>query len=379
MGYCLLRPSKAYFFPQVAKSGNLNIASLCSGYNTPWLALELLKIDGLATEMFACEVDDKVRAVLEHNFPHLRGRIFKDVFDIMGDKLKSALRGVTLDLLTAGFPCQPFSCIGGNQGEEDKARRGVVVYKIIQLIELLLPRAFVLENVEGLVKQHWDTFCNILDLVQNITDDGKPVYKVDWQVLNSRTHSGQPHNRPRVFVVGVKATKSSDVCFEFPGQVEMIPLNNVLTKHVEVGGLLPRGSSKNTIQNFHKCLEKIGGPSPLKTLQKGFYVAHLGGSDAYGVTLMEGICPCLTKTRAEAALCYSFHHRRPLSTKDMFRIMAVPDDKIERPSTPVKVTERMLRGMIGNSMDTKLMARIIFKVLKYLRFASKGLRDPVEI
>ena len=75
-------------------------------------------------EVFACDYDAKVRAVLLHNFPNLKGKIFWDAMLLNMDLLRQLSPPSELDLFTAGFPCQPFSAAGLNQGVEDTAGRG---------------------------------------------------------------------------------------------------------------------------------------------------------------------------------------------------------------------------------------------------------------
>ena len=75
-----------------------------------------------------------------------------------------------IDLLTGGFPCQPFSRKGLGAGVDDE--RGGIFYQILHYVAESRPRAVVLENVKGLVTGHWQAFeenvhrcrsvCNVL-------------------------------------------------------------------------------------------------------------------------------------------------------------------------------------------------------------------------
>ena len=90
----------------------LVVASLCSGYNAPALALERLEVS--FTEPFAADKDKNVVKVLEHNFSSLQ-HIFGDIMETPIQKLNQQLPTTGLNLLTAGFPCQPFSSQGQGQ------------------------------------------------------------------------------------------------------------------------------------------------------------------------------------------------------------------------------------------------------------------------
>merc|ERR1719219_2174593 len=56
------------------------------------------------------------------------------------------------DLYVAGFPCQPFSTAGLQQGFADARGRGEIFWHVRDYLEQKKPRVFVLENVSGLVK-----------------------------------------------------------------------------------------------------------------------------------------------------------------------------------------------------------------------------------
>ena len=55
-----------------------------------------------------------------------------------------------IDILTAGFPCQPFSSIGKREGFEHPTQ-GTLFYDVVKILKEKKPKAFILENVEGLV------------------------------------------------------------------------------------------------------------------------------------------------------------------------------------------------------------------------------------
>lgn len=100
------------------------------------------------------------------------------------------------DLLTAGFPCQPFSSAGKKRGIRDA--RGTIFAELARIIERLAPRYFVLENVKRLLSMERGAhFATILDAFAELH------YEVEWRLLNA-CDFGLPQNRQRVFVVGVR-------------------------------------------------------------------------------------------------------------------------------------------------------------------------------
>jgi len=108
----------------------------------------------------------------------------------------------THDILTAGFPCQPFSISGKMRGFEDT--RGTLIYNVFQIIEKHKPSVVFLENVKHLIYHNQgETFRIILKHLEEMN------YKVSWKVLNA-SNFGVPQNRERVIIIA-----SSNKYFDF--------------------------------------------------------------------------------------------------------------------------------------------------------------------
>jgi DNA (cytosine-5)-methyltransferase 1 len=104
-------------------------------------------------------------------------------------------------LLTAGFPCQPFSSAGKKKGIRDP--RGTLFQWIVQTVKRHHPKYFILENVKRLLTMerglHFATIlCSLAEL----------DYTIEWRLLNAM-HLGLPQNRQRIFIVGVAGTEFS--------------------------------------------------------------------------------------------------------------------------------------------------------------------------
>lgn len=105
------------------------------------------------------------------------------------------------DLLTAGFPCQPFSNAGRKEGLRDA--RGTLFREIIDVLEAKQPRIFILENVKRLLSmERGFHFATILSSLAQLN------YHIEWRLLNAM-HFGLPQNRQRVFIVGTLQSPSS--------------------------------------------------------------------------------------------------------------------------------------------------------------------------
>lgn len=114
----------------------------------------------------------------------------------MGDLNEYILQIPTHDLLTGGFPCQPFSSAGKKNGVRDP--RGTLFESIIHILTIHRPRYFILENVKRLLSmEQGEHFATILDKLSTLG------YFVEWRLLNAMNH-GLSQNRQRVFITGVR-------------------------------------------------------------------------------------------------------------------------------------------------------------------------------
>lgn len=97
-------------------------------------------------------------------------------------------------LLIGGFPCQPFSICGKQQGLNDV--RGTLFFEIARVLKDKRPKYFLFENVKGLVFNNGGgTFKTILGVLSELG------YDVLWQTYNS-CHYGVPQHRQRLFIKG---------------------------------------------------------------------------------------------------------------------------------------------------------------------------------
>ncbi len=108
------------------------------------------------------------------------------------------------DILLGGFPCQAFSIAGKRLGFEDT--RGTLFFDVARIIKHHKPKAFLLENVKGLLSHNKKQTFKVI--YQTLVDLG---YNIHYKVLNARDF-GLPQNRERIYIVGFL----DNVDFEFP-------------------------------------------------------------------------------------------------------------------------------------------------------------------
>ncbi len=119
-----------------------------------------------------------------------------------GDILDLASSIPEHDLMTGGFPCQPFSSAGKKRGIRDP--RGTLFQIVVDTLQSRQPRFFILENVKRLLTMEDGLhFATILSSLADLQ------YDIEWRLINSM-QLGLPQNRQRVFIVGIqKGTKST--------------------------------------------------------------------------------------------------------------------------------------------------------------------------
>lgn len=101
------------------------------------------------------------------------------------------------DVCLAGFPCQAFSIAGKRGGFEDT--RGTLFFDVARIIKEKRPRAFLLENVKGLVNHRsGKTLATIINTLEE--DLGYTTY---YKVLNAKDY-GLAQNRERIYIVGFR-------------------------------------------------------------------------------------------------------------------------------------------------------------------------------
>lgn len=101
-----------------------------------------------------------------------------------------------VDLLTGGVPCQSFSQAGLRKGLDDP--RGDLMMKFIEIMNLIKPKTFMIENVKGLIThENGNTIKTIIDALCKSN-----LYDVSYKCLDASNY-GVPQKRERVFIVGV--------------------------------------------------------------------------------------------------------------------------------------------------------------------------------
>jgi DNA (cytosine-5)-methyltransferase 1 len=143
-------------------------------------------------------------------------RWFEDIRFVDGKPFKGQV-----DIFIGGSPCQSFSTYGHKRGLEDT--RGTLFYDYARLVQEIQPKAFIFENVTGLLTHDngntWRVIKETFDLLN---------YDIKMEVLNAQDYN-LPQLRKRVFVVGINR-KLRCKKYDFP---KSVPLTHKSTEYLE--------------------------------------------------------------------------------------------------------------------------------------------------
>ena len=163
---------------------------LCSGIGGFALGFEWA---GLSQPVLFCDIEPWSRQVLAKHWPDVT--IAHDVKELASDAGRLV---PDCDILTAGYPCQPFSVAGQQRGAEDDRHIWPEIFAIVQAKR---PAWCVFENVSGHIT---------LGLDQVLSDLEGEGYAIQPFVIPACAVDA-PHRRERVWIVGNAASKRQDI------------------------------------------------------------------------------------------------------------------------------------------------------------------------
>ena len=180
------------------------------------------------TTVYANEIDVYPARTFEENFD-----VKVDVRDITTIEASEL---PDFDVLLAGFPCQAFSLAGKQLGFNDA--RGTLFFEAARILKEKRPKAFLLENVKGLVAHdNGNTFKVILETLNQLG------YDDHYKILNTR-HFNIPQNRERIYIVGfLRSSVSNSNLFDFPIGIESKPQKFRIFQKALVGDILEENVS----------------------------------------------------------------------------------------------------------------------------------------
>ena len=169
--------------------------------------------------LWANEIDRDACKTYKLNFPET------NLFD--GDVRKlDAAKLEKVDIITAGFPCQPFSVCGSQRGFRDD--RGNLFFEIMQIADVVQPKIIFLENVANLVEHDKGHTFNVIH--NELVSRG---YYLRYLVADACDY-GIPQHRTRTYLLAFRDVKQCE-SFHFPKKITLEKrLFDIIDKSIKV-------------------------------------------------------------------------------------------------------------------------------------------------
>lgn len=315
--------------------------------------------------------------------------ICSDIHDLSPEDLLqvSGLKRGEPDILIGGPPCQPFSK-SGYWANGDARRladpRARTLDAFMRMVEGVLPKSFLLENVHGIsYSGKEEGFRYLLRATEQINRAAHVKYAVSWKVLDSVEY-GVPQKRKRFFLVGHR----EGGVFRFPPPTHSLPtepkgidllpgidsLTPCTTAWDAIGGLDPDGEDLEVRGRWAKLLPSI--PEGENYL---WHTDRKGGLPLFGwrtrfwtfLLKLAKASPSWTLQAQPGPAIGPFHwENRRLSTKELARLQTFPSD--------VRFVGKRIsvQRQLGNAVPS-LMAEILAREIASQFFGAKYVEPPM--
>lgn len=249
------------------------------------------------------------------------------------------------DILCAGFPCQPFS-IAGTQEGFNHPTQGTLFFDVVSIIKEKKPKVVFLENVKNLIKHdQGNTFQIILKSIRELG------YHIKFKVLNTTEYGNIPHNRERIFILCFSDVKQCEK-FKFP---QKLLLKTELFKDIID---ITKPADKSLYQTNTKS-------SSVKKMNEYIHEKnHIYQYRRFTVRKnMSNVCPTLTANMGSGGhnvpLLLDDFGIRKLSVRECFDLQGFPSTYV----LP-KLADSHLYKQIGNSVSVPVIRRISENIIK---------------
>lgn len=243
------------------------------------------------------------------------------------------------DILSAGFPCQPFSHAGLKMGFDDT--RGTLFFDIARIIRHHKPKMVLLENVKGFLSHDkGNTFRVVRSILEELG------YEVHAKVLNAKDF-GVPQNRERIYIVAINRRLTNSSSFVFP--------KSGASKKI-VGDILePRVPDKYTISDrlwagHQRRLEEH------RARGNGFGYRIFNSKSEYTST----ISARYYKDGSEILISQRNKNPRKITPREAARLQGFPD------SFRIPVSDAQAYRQFGNSVAVPVVSAIAKQMVKLL-------------
>jgi DNA (cytosine-5)-methyltransferase 1 len=289
-----------------------------------------------ATCVFSADIDRHACETYKKNFGDYP---LCDVSKVEASELPN------FEILCAGFPCQPFSLAGERKGFDDT--RGTLFFDIERIIEAKEPKAFILENVKGLVNH--DKGRTLKVILKTLRS--KLNYNVFYKVLNSKDYA-LPQNRERIYIIGFK---EHDVKFEFPEKIEeKVDLSTIRDNSLNKCDI--SDIARSNIEKYLKLHKKY------KEIKDNKLLLAYEIRKSRCQFRFDSLSPTLTAKMGTGGnnVPIFVDKMRKLTTRECLRIQGFPESYNITPNTAQSYKQ------IGNSVSVPVISLLAKEIVKHL-------------
>jgi DNA (cytosine-5)-methyltransferase 1 len=249
-----------------------------------------------------------------------------------------------ISILTAGFPCQPFSIAGPQGGFSDP--RGTLFYDILRCIDQISPRAFLLENVRNLINHDNG---NTISVIKNELETRE--YGLYIFVLSAHEYANIPQSRVRTFIIGFK----NDSDFNNFNLFDKIPLTKTVSSCL---GPDADGSFKGSYiyTKEFKYYDLIKNAIVKKNTLYQWRRSYVRENKS-------NLCPTLTanmcKDLHSVPIIFDGQNIRRITPKECLRFQGFPEEFNFPDTVPLKQQYKQ----VGNSVVVPLIKRLAESII----------------
>ena len=177
--------------------------------------------------ILASDIDENCEKTFSVNFPDV-AFLCGDLSSFTKADFDSIVKGKSVDVIIGGPPCQGFSLANKNRNKIKEDPRNRLFYEFVKTINWYNPKAFVMENVKGLLSMQNGRV--IKQIISEFENAGESGYEVRCQVLKASDY-GVPQVRERIIIIGFR--KDLGLTPEFPSK----KLNSTITVEQAISDL----------------------------------------------------------------------------------------------------------------------------------------------
>lgn len=290
--------------------------------------------------LWAIEKDHKCCLTYRHNHKEIP-LIEADICNVDPHSLS------TVDVIAAGFPCQPFSIAGRQRGFCDN--RGNLFYEVIRFVQAIQPRVVFLENVQNL--QEHDNGRTFITIHNALVESG---YYIRYRVMRASEYGNVPQIRDRIYyIVAFKDITDCDV-FKFPDTIPLtVSIDNIINRHEE----------KNRVYYYQKNDLFFAKVREIVTDQSSIYRVY---HESIKIT-QNHMCPTLTASmgtqRDQVPLVIDNYGIRKLTLRECLDFQGFPKDFY----FPNTITIEDAYKQCGNTVCVPVVKRVAERIIKIMR------------